>query len=135
MTETPNEEFKKEVVLRVEEARNRDTGRKRVRIDIQTMRELGLRPGDIVEIEGKKKTVAIVWPGLPEDNGRNIIRMDGILRKSAGVNVGDKVIVRKAEVQPAVKIKLAPVSQSSVIDEGFKRYIKKRLLGIPVVER
>ena len=125
----------KEVILRVEEARSRDTGRKRVRIDIQTMKELGLRPGDVVEIEGKRKIVAIVWPGLPEDNGRAVIRMDGILRKSAGVNVGDKVVVRKAEVQPAVKVKLAPMSQSSVHDESFRKYIKRRLIGIPVVER
>ncbi len=124
-----------ETVLRVEEARSRDTGRKRVRIDLHTMKKLGLRPGDVVEIEGKRKTVAIVWPSLPEDMGRGVIRMDGMLRKSAGVNVGDKVIVRKARVQPAVKVKLAPINQSSVHDENFKKYIKKKLVGIPVVER
>jgi len=124
-----------EVVLRVEEARNRDARRKRVRIDLPTMRKLGVRPGDVVEIEGKKKTVAIVWPLLPEDMNKNIIRMDGILRKSAGVNVGDKVIVRKARVQPAIKVKLAPMNPSSPYDENFKNYMKKKLIGIPVVER
>ena len=124
-----------EVVLRVEEARNRDAGRKRVRIDLNTMKLLGLRPGDIVEIEGKRKTVAIVWPALPEDLGRGVIRMDGMLRKSAGVNVGDKVIVRKAKVQPAVKVRLAPATPSSPYDEQFRNYMKKKLIGLPVVER
>ena len=124
-----------EVVLRVEEARNRDARKKRVRIDLPTMKKLGVRPGDVVEIEGKKKTVAIVWPLLPEDMNKNIIRMDGILRKSAGVNVGDKVIVRKAKVQPAIKVKLAPMNPSSPYDENFKNYMKKKLIGIPVVER
>jgi len=124
-----------EVVLRVEEAKNRDARKKRVRIDLPTMRKLGVKPGDVVEIEGKRKTVAIVWPLLPDDINKNIIRMDGILRKSAGVNVGDKVIVRKARVQPAVKVKLAPMNPSSPYDENFKNYMKKKLIGIPVVER
>ncbi len=132
----PESERVNEVVLRVEEARNRDAGRKRVRIDLHTMKQLGIRPGDIVEIEGKRKTVAIVWPALPEDLGRGVIRMDGMLRKSAGVNVGDKVIVRKARVQPAIKVRLAPATpNSNPYDESFKKYMKKKLIGLPVMER
>jgi len=126
----------RQVELRVEEARNRDAGKKRVRIDLNTMKQLGIRPGDVVEIEGKRKTVAVVWPALPEDLGRGVIRMDGLLRKSAGVNVGDRVIVRKARVQPAAKVRLAPATPSNnPFDEGFKKYMKKKLLGLPVVER
>ncbi len=124
----------KEVVLRVAEARPRDSGKKKARIDISVMKILGVEPGDVIEIEGKKKTVAIAWPALPEDHGLDIIRMDGILRKNADVNIGDRVIVRKAKVKNATKVKLAPVAHSISIDESFKKYVKKKLLGLPLTE-
>ncbi|MEB2836387.1 MAG: CDC48 family AAA ATPase [Desulfurococcales archaeon] len=126
---------RKEVVLRVAEARPRDSGKRKVRIDINVMRLLGVEPGDVVEIEGKKKkTVAIAWPALPEDQGLDIIRMDGILRKNADVNIGDKVIVRKADVKPAVKVRLAPTSQPMSVDEAFRNYVKKKLINTPLLE-
>ena len=124
----------KEVSLRVAEARPRDSGKRRVRIDLSVMKMLGIDPGDVVEIEGKRKTVAIAWPALPEDQGLDIIRMDGLLRKNAEVNIGDRVIVRKVNARPATKIKLAPVVHSMSVDEGFKKYVKKKLIGIPVME-
>ncbi|MDM7275133.1 MAG: CDC48 family AAA ATPase [Thermoprotei archaeon] len=122
-----------EVPLRVAEAKPRDSGKKRVRIDPDVMKQLGVEPGDVVEIEGKKKTVATVWPALPEDSGLDVIRMDGLLRRNANANVGDRVVVRKANVKHAVKVKLAPTMYMTV-DEGFKKYVKKRLVGTPIVE-
>ncbi|KSW11519.1 AAA family ATPase [Pyrodictium occultum] len=125
---------KKEVVLRVVEAKQRDVGKGKVRIDIDILRMIGVEPGDIIEIEGRKRTAAIAWPGYPEDRGQDIIRMDGLLRKNAGVSIGDKVIVRKADVQPASLVKLAPANFSITIDSGFVNYVKKKLLEYPVVE-
>jgi transitional endoplasmic reticulum ATPase len=121
-------------VLRVSEAKPRDAGKKRVRIDPDVMKELGVEAGDVVEIEGKRKTAAIVWPSLPEDLGLDIIRMDGTLRRNADVNIGDKVIVRKANPKPATKVRLAPTVHSMSIDDSFKKYVKKKLVGLPVVE-
>ena len=120
--------------MRVSEAKPRDAGKKRVRIDPDIMKELGVEAGDVVEIEGKRKTAAIVWPSLPEDLGLDIIRMDGTLRRNADVNIGDKVIVRKASPKPATKVRLAPTVHSMSIDESFKKYVKKKLVGLPVVE-
>ncbi len=134
MSEENQSNNSKEIVLRVSEARPRDTGKRRVRIDVDIMKQLNVEPGDIVEIEGKKKTVAVVWPALPEDQGLDIIRMDGILRKNADINIGDKVIVRKVTPKQAIKVKLAPTVHSISVDEGFKKYVKKKLVGTPVVE-
>ncbi|MCI4459718.1 MAG: CDC48 family AAA ATPase [Acidilobus sp.] len=120
--------------MRVSEAKPRDAGKKRVRIDPDVMKELGVEAGDVVEIEGKRKTAAIVWPSLPEDLGLDIIRMDGTLRRNADVNIGDKVIVRKANPKPATKVRLAPTVHSMSIDDSFKKYVKKKLVGLPVVE-
>jgi transitional endoplasmic reticulum ATPase len=76
---------KKEIKLKVASAYQRDVGRGIVRIDRKAMRELGVQPGDIVEIIGTKNTAAVVWPAYPEDEGLGIIRMDGTIRKNAGV--------------------------------------------------
>ncbi len=134
MSMTSSGRHKREVILRVAEAKQKDVGKWKVRIDIDILRLIGVEPGDIVEIEGRKKTAAIAWPGYPEDKGQNIIRMDGLIRKNAGVGIGDKVIVRKADVRPAALVKLAPANFSITIDTGFINYVKKKLVDRPLVE-
>jgi len=125
----------KEIWLRVSEVKqSKDVGRGRVRIDREAMSILGVEPGDIVEIQGRKKTAAVVWPGYPEDSGTNIIRMDHLTRRNAGTSIGEKVVVRKAKVKPASMVKLAPTSTALFLDENFIDYIKKRLIDHPLCE-
>ena len=83
-----------------------DVGRGIVRVDPRVMEELGLVPGDVVEIVGTKPTVARVMRGPPEDAGKGIIRMDSTLRKNAGVSVGDHVEIRKVEAKEARSVDL-----------------------------
>jgi transitional endoplasmic reticulum ATPase len=123
-----------EVVLRVADAKARDVGRGKVRIDSEVMRKLSLNVGDIIEIEGKKRTAAIVWPAYIEDQGAGIIRMDGLIRRNAGVGIGDKVVVRKAKVFPAQMVRLAPESFTISIDHSFMNFVKRRLIDYPLVE-
>jgi len=85
-----------EVILKVAEARSRDVGRSIVRIPVRIMKKLGIEPGDYVEIVGRKSAYAQVWPAYPEDEDKDIVRMDGIIRQNAGVGIGDTVKVRKA---------------------------------------
>jgi len=123
-----------EVTLKVMEARQKDVGTGKVRIDINVMKKLGIKPGDIVEIEGRKKTAAIAWPSYAEDQGLNIIRMDGLIRANAGVSLGEKVIVRKAESKEAKVIKIGPTSYEISVDPGFASYVKRILIGKPLVK-
>jgi transitional endoplasmic reticulum ATPase len=129
---------KKELVLRVVEAKQKDVGRGKVRIDIDLLSQIGVNPGEVVEIEGTRKTAAIAWPLSPEDTlgeeDKYIIRMDGITRKNAGVSIGDKVIVRKAYPKVATSVKLAPSNFSITVDPGFISYVKKKLKDTPLVE-
>ncbi|MGB9787163.1 MAG: CDC48 family AAA ATPase, partial [Infirmifilum uzonense] len=123
-----------EVVLRVAEARPRDVGRGIVRIDRGAMSKLGVDPGDVVEIEGKKITVAIVWPQALEDEGAGIVRMDGLIRRNAGVAIGDQVKIRKAKVAPAKRVVLAPTLKMGFeIVPDLLEYVKSKLLGRPVI--
>ena len=122
------------VELRVLESKARDANRPVVRIDPEAMERGGIVVGDVVEIVGRRKTVAKVWNGLPEDRGKGVIRMNSILRKNADVSLNETVKVRKVEPKPAAFIKLAPVSMTIAVDANFLQYIKQRLREYVVVE-
>ncbi len=53
-----------ETNLRVAEAYHKDVGRGIARIDTRLMQQMGLVSGDIIEISGKAKTYAKVWPNV-----------------------------------------------------------------------
>jgi transitional endoplasmic reticulum ATPase len=123
-----------EVELRVAEARSRDVGRGIARVDRSVMNKLGIEPGDVIEIEGKKLTAAIAWPQAIEDEGAGIIRIDGSIRRNAGVSVGDTVKVRKAKVAPAKKVVLAPSTKFFIeVTPDLEEYAKGKLIGRPLV--
>ncbi|HEC88161.1 MAG TPA: AAA family ATPase [Thermoplasmata archaeon] len=125
----------KEVVLRVSEGMSQDVGAGRARLDAETRLQLGVSPGDVVEIEGGRKTGAIVWRARPVDEGKGMIRIDKLTRKNARVGIGDKVIVRKAEPRIAEKVVIAPaISQSQRIQfgHGIENLVKRGLLKRPV---
>ena len=98
--------------------------------------DLNLKPGDIVEITGEQKTAAIVWRCRPEDANLGIIRVDGIIRKNAGVSLGDKVTIRKVETQPCQKLILSPVmakQQKVRFGPGIEGFARRGLNKRPVV--
>ena len=124
----------KEAQLRVAEAKQRDIGRGKARVDNETMQLLGITAGDVIEIQGKKFSAAVAWPAYPEDQGKGLIRIDGIIRKNAGVAINDYVIIRKADVKEAQNITLAPIDMRLNVDADFQSFVKNRLLEIPLVE-
>ncbi|MCD6242469.1 CDC48 family AAA ATPase [Candidatus Bathyarchaeota archaeon] len=117
-----------EVQLKVADARQRDVGRGIARIDQKTMQKLGITAGDVIEIYGKRRTSAIAWPAYSEDQGREIIRMDGFTRKNAGVAINEYVIVRPAKVKDAISVTLSPVDMRLNVDEDFTHFVKNRLM-------
>jgi transitional endoplasmic reticulum ATPase len=124
----------KEVKLRVGELTAREeAGRGMVRIDSRTMRELEIKEGDIVEIEGSKKTGAIAIRAYPADVGLKIIRMDGITRRNAGSAVGEYVKIKKAEVKSALRVALAPAQKGMIIHIS-PNLIKQNLYMRPVTK-
>ncbi|MGC8993615.1 MAG: AAA family ATPase, partial [Candidatus Aenigmatarchaeota archaeon] len=123
-----------EIKLKVGELTAKDeAGRGIVRIDSEVMRKIGVKEGDIVELEGTRKTAAIVRRAYPADIGLNIIRMDGITRKNAGVGVGESVIVRRADPIEAKRVVLAP-AEPGVILHIAPELVKQNILGRPLVK-
>ncbi len=128
---------KTEATLRVVEALQQDVSYGRARLDGQTRVELNLSPGDIIEIHGQKVTAAVVWRSHPGDEGKGIIHIDNLTRKNAGISIGDKVTIKKADVKPAKQVTLAPaISQDQQIQfgEGIDALAKRGLLKRPVVQ-
>jgi len=123
-----------EAQLRVLDSRQRDVARGIARIDQRTMQKLGVSAGDVIEIIGKKKTSAIAWPAYSEDQDRAYIRIDGFVRKNAGVSINEYVIIRKAEVKNAIGLVLAPVDMRLNVDEDFTNFVKNRLMERTFVE-
>ena len=95
---------KKDVELKVMEAMQEEAYKGIVRIDSQDMKTIGVRAGDIVEIEGARKTVGIVDRAYPTDVGQAVIRMDGIMRRNSKISLGEYVWVRRADVKEAKTI-------------------------------
>ena len=118
-----------EVILKVAEARSRDVNRGIVRIPVRIMKKLGIEPGDYVEIVGRKSAYAQAWPAYPEDDDKEIVRMDGVTRQSAGVGIGDVVKIKKAALKKAQRVVLAPTEPIRLDPEYLKKQI---LLGKPV---
>ncbi|HLC86185.1 MAG TPA: AAA family ATPase [Candidatus Nanoarchaeia archaeon] len=124
---------KQEIKLKVMEALQEEAYRGIVRIDSQTMRDIGVRPGDIVEVEGTRKTVGVVDRAYPTDVGQTIIRMDGIMRRNAKTSLGEFVRVRRAEVKEARSVTIAP-AQKGVTIQADPIYFKRGLIGRALIK-
>ena len=101
-----------EKTLKVAEAiSQKDVGQGIARIDPNVMSELGLNERDIIEINGDKKTAAIVLPSQT-DIGLGVIRIDGLVRKNSGATIGGEVTIKKAKAIEAKKVVLAPTEDN-----------------------
>ncbi|HXG06555.1 MAG TPA: AAA family ATPase, partial [Nitrososphaera sp.] len=119
------------ITLKVLESYTRDVGRGVARIDYDSMDSLNLKTGDIIEIKGKRRTVAKILPLYPSDEGKGIIRVDGLVRNNAGIAIGDAVTIKGVKVIQAAKVMVAPLEQIPPIDE---RYLADALEGVPILK-
>jgi len=126
------EEKKNELVLQVQDPDPTHVGRNIVTLDRETKTQLNITSGDIVQIEGTKKTAAIVWPARIDDEGKKIIRADSFIRHNAGVALNEKVKVSKVVPQEGKKVVLAPIEEVRIIASGYDRILKKSFLGRPL---
>jgi GAF domain-containing protein len=116
-----------EIELTVKEAAHEDAGRGIARVSTDVMRALGLVSGDVIEIKGRKKAGAIVWPGLPQDTGRSIIRIDGVIRGNAQTGIDEKVTIHKIEAGYADKVVIQPTQPIRL--QGGEQYLARLLQG------
>jgi transitional endoplasmic reticulum ATPase len=124
----------KTLILKVKESSLKDVGRAIARIDPEDMKDLGLDVGDIIEINGKRRTAAKVMPCYAEDRGKKIIQIDGISRENVSVGLDEKVKINKIDSKPANKITLSPLTMSSLLQrDSDAKYLGSLIEGFPVI--
>ncbi len=122
-----------EVRLQVAAARQEESGRGVVRMPRTAFQALGITEGDVVEIEGKRATVAIAATAYDEDEALDVIRLDGLQRGNAETSSGEHVIVRRGESKPATRVVFAPAQRQMRLQgptEALKRvFFRKPLIA------
>lgn len=126
------------IELKVGMSKNQsEAGLGRARMDSESRSRLGLEVGDVVEIVGKRSVAAKVFKGAYEDEGKGILRIDGITRTNAGVSVDESVKVRRSDPLVADKITLAPnipAGKKIKFENGMEDIFRKGLMNRPVVK-
>ena len=118
--------------MRVGEAKQRDIGKKRARIGPDAMDYLQVTPGDVIQINAKSSTCAIVWPTDEDEKYPDTIRIDGQTRKNLGVALSDVVEINKVMTKPAKTVTLMPIADQVTVDKEFTDFVKNRLKGLPL---
>ena len=116
-----------EKALKVAELKSGEAGRGVARIDPEVMEILGIKVGDIVQIDGSKKTAVKVLRGGPEDANKGIIRIDGTTRRNAGTGIDERVDIKKIVAKNAEKITFAPTEQLRI--QGGEDYLRQVMEG------
>ncbi|MEK6660574.1 MAG: CDC48 family AAA ATPase [candidate division NC10 bacterium] len=120
--------------LRVAEALPKDVGRGIARLDPEDMKAFGAEVGDIVQIQGKRQTVAKLMPAYAEARGKGIVQVDGLTRTNAQVGLAERVTVTKVSAQPAVRVTLSPLSpMRPTKGERDTRYLARLIEGLPIL--
>jgi len=127
-----NNPKKRQLSLIVQDPDPSHVGRNIATLDRTSKDGLTVTSGDIVEIEGTKKTAAVIWPARQDDEGKGIIRMDNLIRHNAGIGLGEKVVVKKAAFQEAKRVVLAPTQEVRIVASGYDRVLKKNFIGRPL---
>jgi transitional endoplasmic reticulum ATPase len=126
-----------ELVFKVAEAESRDVGRAIVRIDPKDLSKVKAEIGDVVEVriseKVKEKAVAKIMPAFEEMRGKGILQMDGIIRENVGAGLGEKVKIKKIEVNSASTIILKPLTSESSFKKTDAEYLAQILDGTPVI--
>lgn len=119
------------VRLRVAKAHPQDVGKAIARLDREAMDALGVREGGVIEIRGKRVTAALAVGPTPEDEGLEVIRLDGLQRVNADVSIGDSVEIRAGDARPAKRVQLAP-AQKNLMLRGSGDALRRTIHGRPL---
>jgi transitional endoplasmic reticulum ATPase len=122
----------KTIKLIVKEGLIEDARKGVVRINREDMELLGLETGDAIAIKGERTTVVKVFPAFGDVYGANVIQMDGIIRRNAGVGINETVEVSKTEVRRARKVVLSPLENFTEWHKEDEKELKDVLRGIPL---
>jgi len=95
--------------LRVGDAQLEDIAEGRARISRDSFDALRLSPDELVRIVGQRPLLARAHLAGVEDDGLELVRLDGSQRRVLGVGLGDLVDVQPYEATPATRVRLVAI--------------------------
>lgn len=117
--------------FRVMNAMPEDVGQGHIRIDNEDMDKIKVTLSDVVEIQGRKTTVAKVVPCLSQFKKQQVILMDSIIRENSGVGIDERVTLRKVSCRPAQTIVLSPLDVTIDFNEADDlKHLERMLCGM-----
>jgi transitional endoplasmic reticulum ATPase len=120
--------------FRVAEAFLEDMGRGFVRMDTDDLKRLHAVPGDVLQITGRRATVARAVQAPSTHCGQQLILIDGTTRGNAQIGVDEWVTVRKVPYKAADSLLLSTVQAGHPApSEQELPHLRQLLLGVPVV--
>lgn len=126
--------MEKTLSFRVADAMPEDVGQGYIRIDNADMEKMEVIIGDILEIQGRKTTVAKVVPCFSQFKSQNIAQIESIVRENAGVGIDERVTVRKTARQPAQTVILSPLDVTiDFSDAQDIKHLERVLNGLPMI--
>ena len=132
MAEADTAVEEKQVRLQVAAARQEESGQGIARMPRSAFQALGITEGDIVEIEGKRKTAAVAMAAYAEDQSLEVVRLDGLQRGNAEAGSGEHVKIRAVESRPATRVVFAPASRQMRL-QGPTQALKRNFFRKPIV--
>ena len=122
--------MEKSIRLKVAEADQRDVGKGIVRIDEKYRNLIGINIFDVVEIKGEQhSTSAVVGRAYPQDEGLDVIRMDGLIRTNARTSLGEYVEVSKRSGKKQKKSHLPRLQRISIFMRQVKAFVQFFITG------
>lgn len=121
--------------VRIKDAFKIDSGKGRIRIDPDIVKNLNLNAKDVIGIFHPitgKKTAAILSIGkVKKDKGTNIIRIDQHIRRNLNALLDDIVEIYKIEASSAERIKLVGLEESLTIriPQQIARILENRVIN------
>lgn len=113
------------IELRVAGLAPQDAGRGIARLSASSMEKLEVEPGDVVQLTGRRRTVAKVLPAYKGDQ-EDIIRIDGNVRMNADAGIDEFLEVERTDSQPAESVTIALPER--VILRGVEPFLGRHLL-------
>ena len=108
-----------------------DKGKGIARLDTDSMKRLELISGDIIEIQGQRKTYSKCLASPKENHAHGILKIDGLIRSNAGISIGNRIYIKKIIATRAKKITIAPLEIMPFIEESE---IKEALTLFPIIK-
>ena len=122
--------FADSVTLRVSEANVGDVGHAVARVAPAALVRIGARPGDVLQIAGRK--VAVARADLVSPEAWGLIQIDGTVRSNCGAGLQEFVTVSRVEHATAVAVRLSALSADHGQDAITPARLLQDLQGVAV---